>query len=156
MADRYGVSASFGGNVSRENWDKFLKRLAGGWNFEINDGRVVTSDGEASYDDYTELVHAAWDSDISVSLDVDGDHGYPSEVHVWFPGMEAPERATGAGDSKAAIDIADLINLAAAGLTLNMVISKYEKFDREPDPLMIDGAAATDDDLEFVEEDDDA
>lgn len=155
MADRYGVSASFGGNVSRENWDKFLERLGGGWGFEIHDGRVVTSDGEASYDDYTELVAAASDSDISVSLDVDGDHGYPSEVHVWFPGMKAPEQATGAGSSKAAIDLTKLIKHAAEGMTLNMVISKYEMFNRNPDPLMIDGLPVTDDDLEFTGEDDD-
>ena len=51
MADRYGVSASLGGNVTRENWDKFLERLAGGWNFEIHNGRVSTSDGEASHCD---------------------------------------------------------------------------------------------------------
>lgn len=114
----------------------------------IEEKRSVCFQGYVNYGDPDEVVAFCWQHDLPYWLHFEAKGGVTDGgIQVWAPGMEKALEETATSETYEPVaTLDDMRRAKAAGLTLDQVIEKVERFDPNKVPPLTLGPSWIDDD----------
>jgi hypothetical protein len=156
MTEMIGVTVTAGGSVTRQTWREFMRDMAAtGFRFDVVGGQLHFSD-EANYGNTDQVQAACRAHGVAYNAANDAKYEISGQVTAWFPDMAQPHDARADQEGNPLISLATLATAHACGAGLSSILAEYAAHLRKVPPMLIDGAPATNADLDDVADEEEA